>query len=427
VDEDLGLVYLPVETPSSDYYGGHRPGNNLFAETLVCVDLRTGQRKWHFQFVHHPLWNFDMSSAPILADITVNGRAIKAVAVPSKQAWLYVFDRVTGQPVWPIEERPVPQSDVPGEKTSATQPHPPDKLRYARNFFNVPNDLIDFTPELRAAAIERTKQYRWATTPFNPPMLGNVSGLLGAITVGTATNWPGGGFDPETHILYAPSGNTPGVRSLVATPPGYSDLRYITGVAGRPVVEVWGPGDCCAADSGRRNRAELPTTRGATPAGGAPAAPAPPADEGGGGLNIQGIPIVKPPYGFLAAIDLDRGEVLFQAPHGDTPDNIRNHPALKGVNIPKTGQAGTSGVGLVITKTLVVMGDPQITTTPEHPRGAMLRAYDKKTGQQVGALLMPAIQSGTPMTYMVDGKQYIMVAVSGGNYSGEYIAYSLPN
>jgi len=329
--------------------------------------------------------------------------------------------------VWPIEERPVPQSDVPGEKTSATQPHPPDKLRYARNFFNVPNDLIDFTPELRAAAIERTKQYRWATTPFNPPMLGNVSGLLGAITVGTATNWPGGGFDPETHILYAPSGNTPGVRSLVATPPGYSDLRYITGVAGRPVVEVWGPGDCCAADSGRRNRAELPTTRGATPAGGAPAPPAPPADEGGGGLNIQGIPIVKPPYGFLAAIDLDRGEVLFQAPHGDTPDNIRNHPALKGVNIPKTGQAGTSGVGLVITKTLVVMGDPQITTTPEHPRGAMLRAYDKKTGQQVGALLMPAIQSGTPMTYMVDGKQYIMVAVSGGNYSGEYIAYSLPN
>src|SRR5204862_1772563 len=193
VDEDLGLVYLPVETPSSDYYGGHRPGNNLFAETLVCLDLKTGQRKWHFQLVHHPLWNFDMSAAPILADITVGGRAIKAVAVPSKQAWLYVFDRVTGQPVWPIEERPVPRSDVPGEQSSATQPYPPDKLRYARNVFNVPDDLIDFTPELRAAAIERTKQYRWATTPFNPPILGDVKGLLGAITVGTATNWPGGG------------------------------------------------------------------------------------------------------------------------------------------------------------------------------------------------------------------------------------------
>ena len=427
IDDERGIAFIPFGTARFDFYGGNRQGANLFANSLVALDARTGKRLWHHQLVHHDLWDFDLPQSPKLLTLRQNGRTQDVVAQATKHGYIFVFDRVTGKPVFPIEERPVPQSDVPGEKTSATQPHPPDKLRYARNFFNVPNDLIDFTPELRAAAIERTKQYRWATTPFNPPMLGNVSGLLGAITVGTATNWPGGGFDPETHILYAPSGNTPGVRSLVATPPGYSDLRYITGVAGRPVVEVWGPGDCCAADSGRRNRTELPTTRGATPAGGAPAAPAPPADEGGGGLNIQGIPIVKPPYGFLAAIDLDRGEVLFQAPHGDTPDNIRNHPALKGVNIPKTGQAGTSGVGLVITKTLVVMGDPQITTTPEHPRGAMLRAYDKKTGQQVGALLMPAIQSGTPMTYMVDGKQYIMVAVSGGNYSGEYIAYSLPN
>ena len=151
-----------------------------------------------------------------------------------------------------------------------------------------------------------------------------------------------------------------------------------------------------------------------------------PPDDRATGLDIQGLPIVKPPYGILAAIDLDRGELLFQTPHGDTPDNVRNHPALKGLNIPKTGQAGTSGVGLVVTKTLVVMGDPQVTTPPGRPRGAMLRAYDKKTGQQVGAILMPAIQSGTPMTYMVDGKQYIVVAVSGGNYSGEYIAYSLP-
>ena len=425
VDEDLGLVYLPVETPTSDYYGGYRPGNNLFGESLVCLDLKTGQRKWHYQFVHHPLWNFDISTAPILADVNVDGRAIKAVAVPTKQAWLYVFDRVSGQPLWPIEERPVPQSDVPGERTSATQPYPPDKLRYARNFFNVPDDLIDFTPALRAEAVARSERYRWAATPFNPPMLGDVKGVLGAITVGTATNWPGGGFDPETHILYAPAGNTPGVRSLIAPPPGFSDIRYITGVAGRPIVEVWGPGDCCAADSGHRTRSDLPVTPGAQSPGGDAAAPPP--DEGGGGLNIRGLPIVKPPYGILAAIDLDRGQVLFQVPHGDTPDNIRNHPELKGLNIPKTGQAGTSGVGLVITKTLVVMGDPQITTTPEHPRGAMLRAYDKKTGQQVGAVLMPAIQSGTPMTYMLDGKQYIVVAVSGGAYSGEYIAYSLPN
>ena len=432
VDEDLGLVYLPVETPTSDYYGGHRPGKNLFAESVVCLDLKTGQRKWHYQLVHHPLWNFDISAAPILADINVNGRAIKAVAQPTKQGWLYVFDRVTGQPVWPIEERPVPQSDVPGEKTSPTQPYPPDSLRYARNFFKVPDDLIDFTPALRAEAVERAKRFRWADTPFNPPMLGDVKGMLGAITVGTATNWPGGGFDPETHILYAPAGNTPGVRSLIASPQGFSDIRYIAGTAGRPIVEVWGPGDCCAADSGYRTRADLPAVPGASTTSGAhspagDAAAGPPPDEGGGGLNIEGLPIVKPPYGILAAIDLDHGQLLFQVPHGDTPDNIRNHPALKGLHIPKTGQAGTSGVGLVITKTLVVMGDPQITTTPEHPRGAMLRAYDKKTGQQVGAVLMPAIQSGTPMTYMLDGKQYIVVAVSGGAYSGEYIAYSLPN
>jgi quinoprotein glucose dehydrogenase len=427
VDEDLDLVYLPVETPTSDYYGGHRPGNNLFGESLVCVDLKTGQRKWYFQFVHHPLWNFDISTAPILADINVDGRAIKAVAVPTKQGWLYVFDRVTGQPVWPIEERPVPQSDVPGEKTSPTQPYPPDKLRYARNFFTLPDDLIDFTPALRAEAVTRAERYRWASTPFNPPMLGDVKGVLGAITVGTATNWPGGGLDPETHVLYAPAGNTPGVRSLTASPAGFSDIKYITGVAGRPVVEYWGPGDCCAADSGHKTRTDLPLLPGArSPAGDAAAGP-PPDESGAGGLTVQGLPIVKPPYGLLSAIDLDRGQLLFQVPHGDTPDNVRNHPALKGLNIPKTGQAGTSGVGLVVTKTLVVMGDPQITTTPEHPRGAMLRAYDKKTGQQVGAVLMPAIQSGTPMTYMLDGKQYIVVAVSGGAYSGEYIAYSLPN
>jgi quinoprotein glucose dehydrogenase len=144
------------------------------------------------------------------------------------------------------------------------------------------------------------------------------------------------------------------------------------------------------------------------------------------GLNVDGLPIVKPPYGLLAAMDLNRGELLWQTPHGDTPDNVRNHPALKGMNIPKTGQVGTSGVGLVVTKTLVVMGDPQITAPPGRPRGAMLRAYDKKTGQQVGAILLPAIQSGSPMTYRVDGKQYIVVAVSGGPYSGEYIAYALP-
>jgi quinoprotein glucose dehydrogenase len=422
VDEDLGLVYLPVETPTSDFYGGHRPGNNLFAESLVCVDLKTGQRKWHFQLVHHPIWNFDISAAPLLADINVNGKAIKAVAQPTKQGFLYVFDRLTGQPVWPIEERPVAESDVPGEKTSPTQPFPTKPPAYSRNYLKVPDDLIDFTPELRAQALEVLKRYKVGTSPFTPAILGNVSGLLGAIGAGTATNWPGSAYDPETHTVFAQAATTVSARSLVAPPPGFSDIRYVSGIAGQPFRVVLGPGDCCAADGERRAAAGQGPPPAATPA-----APAPPAGEGGGGLNVQGLPITKPPYGILSAINLDRGEIVWQVAHGDTPDNIRNHPALKGVNIPKTGQAGTSGVGLMVTKTLVVMGDPQITTTPTHPRGAMLRAYDKGTGREVGALWMPAPQSGSPMSYMLDGKQYIVVAIGGGNYSGEYVAFSLPN
>jgi quinoprotein glucose dehydrogenase len=421
VDEDLGLAYLPVETPTSDYYGGHRPGNNLFGESLVCVDLKTGQRKWHYQLVHHPIWNFDMSAAPILADINVNGRPIKAVAQASKQGFLYVFDRVTGQPVWPMEERAVPQSDVPGEKTSPTQPFPTKPPAYARNFLNVPDDLIDFTPELRAQALEMLKRYKVSPTPFTPPVLGDVNGILGSLAAATATNWPGAGYDPEMHVVYAPAGNTAvTVRSLVAPPAGFSDIRYATGTAGRPFQVVLGPGDCCAADGNKREAVRLVPPP--TPAGGRGAA-APAGAEAG--LTVQGLPIVKPPYGILSAISLDKGELLWQAPHGDTPDNIRNHPALRGLTIPKTGQAGTSGVGLLVTKTLVIMGDPQITTPPGRPRGAMLRAYNKGTGEEVGAVWMPAQQSGSPMTYMLGGKQYIVVAVSGGNYSGEYIAFAL--
>jgi quinoprotein glucose dehydrogenase len=427
VDEDLGIAYLPVETPTSDYYGGHRPGDNLFGESLVAVDLKTGQRKWHFQFVHHPLWNFDMTSAPLLADVTVDGRPRKIVAVPSKQAWLYVFDRVTGEPIWPIVERPVPKGNVPGESYAPTQPHPPDKLRYARNFFSVPDDLVDFTPQLRAEAVERAKKYVWATTPFNPSILGNVNGMFGAVTVGTATNWPGGGYDPELHIAFAPAGNTAGIRTLVEPPPGFSDIRYVSGMAGQQFREVLGPGDCCAADAARTaDRArEARVTPAPAPEAAAVSSSAA-ALGAAAGLTVQGIPMTKPPYGLLAAINLDRGEVMWQTPHGDTPDNIRNHPALRGLDIPKTGQAGTSGVGLLVTKTLVVMGDPQVTTTPQHPRGAMLRAYDKTTGKEVGAIWMPAPQSGSPMTYSVDGRQFIVVAVSGGAYSGEYLAFSLP-
>jgi quinoprotein glucose dehydrogenase len=421
VDEDLGLVYLPVETPTSDFYGGHRPGNNLFAESLVCVDLKTGQRKWHFQLVHHPIWNYDMSSAAILADITVDGRAIKAVAVPGKQGALYVFDRVSGKPVWPIEERPVPQTDVPGEKTSPTQPFPTKPPAYTRNFLKVPDDLIDFTPELRAQALKQIARYRVGPWMYNPAVLGDVNGILGAINMGNAvggTNWPGVAYDPETHTIFAQANNA-GITStsLVPPPPGFSDIRYVSGIAGQPFREVLGPGDCCAADSPRAQAQQPPP---ATP----PPAAAP--NPNAGGLTVDGLPIVKPPYGTISAVNLDRGEIVWQVAHGDTPDNVRNHPALKGLTIPKTGQAPTGGIGVMVTKTLVVIGDPQITTTPEHPRGAMFRGYDKTNGKEAGAIWMPAPQSGSPMTYLAGGKQYIVVAISGGNYSGEYLAFALP-
>jgi quinoprotein glucose dehydrogenase len=361
-----------------------------------------------------------------VADVTVGGRPRKVVAVPSKQGWIYVFDRITGEPVWPIAEKPVPQSDLPGEKTSPTQPTPPDSLRYARNVFKVPDDLIDFTPELRAAAVERAKFYRWADTPFNPAVAGNANGpLYGAIVNATATNWPGGGYDPELHIAFAPAGNTAGIRTVVEPPAGFSDIKYVSGIAGETFRVVLGPGDCCAADAPLTAQRAAEARQPATPAA-APATPPPAGGGAAGGLNVQGLPMTKPPYGVLSAIDLDKGELKWSVAHGDTPDAVRNHPALRGKTIPKTGQAGTAGVGLLVTKTVVVMGDPQVTTTPEHPRGAMLRAYDKLTGEQVGAVFIPAPQSGSPMTYLSNGKQYIVVAISGGNYSGEFVAFALP-
>jgi quinoprotein glucose dehydrogenase len=442
VDEEAGLVYLPVESPTSDFYGGHRPGNNLFGESLVCVDLKTGQRKWHFQIVHHPIWDYDLSSAPILMDINVNGKAIKAVALPSKEAFLYVFDRITGQPVWPIEEKPVPQSDVPGEKTSPTQPFPTKPPAYARQSVGL-DDLINFTPELNAEARRVVSRYKLGPM-FLPGVVSKVEGPVAALTIATTaggTNWPGAGADPETHVVYAHASNhSVAPIGLIEPPAGFSDIRYVAGTAGQPFVEREGPGFGSAADAPQRaGRGGAPEAgRGAPPAppAAAPAAPAgapaatpgapaaPPQGGGGGGLVVQGLPLLKPPYSLVNAIDLDKGELKWQVPHGDTPDAVRNHPLLKGIDIPKTGLPGS--VGLVVTKSLVVLGDPAITTTPDHPRGAMLRAYDKQTGQQVGAVWMPAPQSGSPMSYLANGKQYIIVSVSGGNYSGEYLAFSLP-
>ncbi|HEY2015401.1 MAG TPA: PQQ-binding-like beta-propeller repeat protein, partial [Bryobacteraceae bacterium] len=449
VDAQLGLVYLPVESPTSDYYGGERPGDNLFGESLVCVDLKTGQRKWHFQIVHHPIWDYDLSSAPILADITVAGRAIKAVALPTKESFLYVFDRVTGKPVWPIEERAVPQSDVPGEKSAPTQPLPTRPPAYSRNFLKIPDDLIDFTPEMRNDAIDRLKRYR-VEGMYTPPVVGDPNHWLGGVSMGNAsggTNWPGAGYDPETHVVYAQAAQAYVTAVSLRTPPaGFSDIRYVAGRNDQPFRVLEGPGFGSAADApqgrggrgggggrgagGRGGRGDGAAAAPVPPTDGAAAAAvaAPPAGGGGGGgaaggLTVQGLPIVKPPYGVISAINLDRGDIEWQVPFGETPDNIRNSPALKGMNIPNTGMNGS--VGVLVTKTLVILGDSQITSVT-HPRGAMMRAYDKATGKEVGAVWMPAPVSGSPMTYSWQGRQYIVIAVSGGNYSGEYIAYALP-
>jgi len=429
VDEELGLVYLPVEDPTSDLYGGHRPGNNLFGDSLVCVDLKTGQRKWHYQIVHHPIWDYDMPAAPLLADIVVNGKPIKAVAQATKQGILYVFDRVTGQPVWPIEEKPVPQTDVPGEKTSPTQPFPTKPPAYSRNGV-VESDLIDFTPEIKAQGLEAAKRYRLGPA-FLPPVVSKAEGPLAALTSGTLSggvNWPGSAYDPELHTFFTHACNACiAPLGLVAPPKEFSDLNYVMGTAGQTFRPITGGGEGEAADAPRRPTPAAPPPPPTPPAAAAGAAGRGAAPAGGGnfGATVQGLSIVKPPYGVIAAINLDRGDLVWSVAHGDTPDNVRNHPLLRGVNVPKTGQTGN--VGVVVTKTLVVAGDPSVTTTPEHPRGAMLRAYDKTNGNQVGAVWMPAPQSGSPMTYSVDGKQYIIVAVSGGNYSGEYIAFSLPS
>lgn len=407
VDEQLGLVYLPVESPTSDFYGGHRPGNNLFGESLVCVDLKTGQRKWHFQLVHHPLWDMDISSAPILADVTVDGKPVKAVAQPTKQGFLYVFDRITGKPVWPIPEKPVEVGSVPGEWYSPTQPIPSKPPAYSRNGVSV-DDLIDFTPALHDRAKEIAAKYHLGPV-FTPPTVSKLEGPLGTLTTGTAsggTNWPGGSYDPENHVAYIYACNAcieP--IGLVAAPKEVSDIAYIAGVAGQEVAILRGPGENAGADS-----------------------PKPPKKKGSEyvPMNVDGLPLMKPPYGTISAISLDTGEILWQIPHGETPDVVRNSPALKGLSISRTGQE-TYNIGTLVTKSLVIAGEGQVTTTADHPRGAMLRAYDKKTGKEVGAVYMPAPQSGSPMTYMHNGKQYIVVAVSGGPYSGEYIAYALPS
>ena len=388
-DEDLGLAYLPLTSPTNDMYGGHRLGNDLFSDTLVCVKCATGERVWHYQIVHHDLWDYDLPAAPVLADITVDGKRIKSVVQVTKHGFAFVFDRTNGQPVWPIEERPVPGSDTPGERPSATQPFPTKPPPFDRQGVTL-DDLIDFTPELRAEALELVKQYRIGPL-FTPPTIRGTgpSGIKGTVqlpgSVGGA-DWQGAAFDPATGMLYVESITGPFVADLVKGDPNRTDLDYVPGARAYP------PGP-------------------------------------------QGLPLLKPPYGRVTAIDLNRGEIVWMTPNGDGP---RNHPLLKPLNLPPLGNPGRGG--LLLTKTLLFVGegDPVMVRAgsrvrPEMPLsvapgagGNKFRAFDKVTGTVLWETEFPAGTTGAPMTYMFEGKQYVLVAIGGAAHQAEFLALSLP-
>jgi quinoprotein glucose dehydrogenase len=379
VDEELGYVYIPVETPTNDVYGGHRPGANLFGNTILCLDAKTGKRIWHFQTTHHDIWDYDLPAAANLLDVTIDGRPRKILAQVTKQGFTFVLDRVTGQPIWPIVERPVPQSDVPGEKTSPTQPIPTKPVAFERQGMT-DDDLVDFTPELKAEAREIAKKYRMG--PVYTPGSDKQSVWIMPNPNGGAS-WQGAAFDPETGILYVGSASTPRIITLEHDP--------------------------------KRSNMDFTGSLRHLPA-----------------LYPHGINIVKPPWGRITAIDLNTGDNVFVVPNGDTPDAIKNNPALKGVNLPRTGTADASG--LLVTKTLLFSGTPG--THPSIPQGQgapFLLALNKKTGDVIYQLHLPddLRPTGVPMTYMVNGNQYIVFAAgiqppaTRETKAGELIAFSL--
>jgi len=368
-DEELGLVYLPISTPTNDWYGGHRLGDGLFAESLVCVKAETGERVWHYQLVHHGLWDYDNPAAPTLVDITVDGRKIKAVAQVTKQGFCYVFDRVTGQPVWPIEERPVPQSKVPGERTSPTQPFPTKPAPYESQGVTLDN-IIDFTPELREEALKLLENYEWGPL-FTPP---SEKGTISNPGWGGGANWWGASFDPESGLLYVPSVTSPIVIQLGKPDPARSSFQF---------VRVGGMGM--------------------------------------GPRGPQGLPLLKPPYGRITAIDLNTGDHAWMVPHGDGP-----RARISEVVGRDVGPVGGGGTGPVLTKTLLFIGQGGATSRGRGEEAtSVLRAYDKATGEVIHAVSVPAPPAGTPMTYMWQGKQYIALAVGGGTNAG-LIGLALP-
>ena len=366
VDPELGYAYLPVETPTDDYYGGHRLGSGLFGNSVVAVDVETGKRIWHYQITHHDIWNYDLPSAPTLVNMTVAGRPVKALVELSKQGFAYVLDRVTGQPVWPIEERPVPASDVPGESAWPTQPHPTKPAPYEYQGY-VENELIDFTPELRAAAIKVAKQYRLGPV-FTPPSEIKPDGTKGTWYNPGGTGgslWQSAGFDPETGYFFIPTKAGPSIAVVAHDPK--SDLRFSRGPVSNPTV--------------------------------------------------QGLPIMKPPYSRIVALDLNTGDYAWKVPLGTTPKSVSEHPALRGKSIPNTGGVGLQAL-LLVTKTLLIAGEGW-------GGNPVIRAYDKKTGAIVGEVTIPGMMGSMPMTYMAAGKQYIAFTVGQANAPAEVVAFSL--
>jgi len=398
-DPELGYVYLPFGTPTSDYYGGHRHGDNLFAESLVCLDAATGERVWHFQAVHHGIWDYDFPCAPNLIDITVDGRKIKAVAQVSKQGFTYVFDRVTGEPVWPIHEQEVnSKSTVPGEKLSPTQPFPTKPPPFERQGATV-DDLIDFTPELRAEALEIADKLLLGPL-FSPNIVRNTDGKIGMLQVPGAAggaNWPGASIDPETGYLYVQSQTRPSVMSLLKPDPNRSNLNYIVSFGGRG----GGTGGRSSARSEVRAASQGP----------------------------QGLPLLKPPYRRITALDMNKGEIVWQIPFGEGPTQ---HPAIKHLNLGPLGSPFPSRVlsegGILVTKTLLItflvdvdeLGDRSVA------RGSWLQAYNKTTGELLGQVKVNRHLHGAPMTAMVNGEQFILVAAGGTSEPEELIAFGLP-
>jgi quinoprotein glucose dehydrogenase len=396
-DDELGYLYVATETPSSlggDFWGGRRHGNNLFAESLVCLDARTGKRVWHFQAVHHGIWDYDFNAPPILIDITVDGRRIKAIAEVSKQAFVYVLDRATGTPVWPIEERPVPKGAVPGEWYSPTQPFPTKPPAYDQQGVTV-DDLIDFTPELRQEALAILKQYHYGPLFTPPTSAGGPSKTKGTVQMPGAaggSNWTGAAADPETGVLYVTSVHTPFIAEMISA----KDPEAARGNA---------PTGASAA------LVEWATRRGLAVTG--------PWLEG-----PRGLPIFKPPYGRLVAIDLNHGEIRWTTANGNGP---RDHPAIKHLNLPPLGQGGR--VSPLVTKTMVFLGEGgnnAVVALPPWGGGKMFRAFDKVTGQVIWETELPAGTTGAPMTYMFDGKQFIVVATGWKDTGGELVALALP-